>query len=79
LYVDDAVQALLLVKDTGMNQGAIDIGSGQATTVQQLASTIAAVVGAATNQTIQIEYNSSHTGCDRGKVASLQRAKSLLG
>jgi UDP-glucose 4-epimerase len=77
LYVDDAVEALLLVKGSGMNKGAIDIGSGQATTVQQLAGVIADVVGSALNKTMRITY-STNTSCDCSKVASVERAQSLL-
>lgn len=79
LYVEDAVEALLLIKGPGINKGAISIGSGRATTAQQLAGTLAGVVGDALNQTIQVAYSSNDTACDCDKVAPLDRAQSVLG
>jgi hypothetical protein len=79
VYVDDVVDALLLVKDKGMNKGVIQIGSGTATTIKQLADTIADVVGSAMSKSIQVQYDTSMPEGDRGRIAVLDRAQSLLG
>jgi GDP-D-mannose 3',5'-epimerase len=79
VYVDDVVNALLLVKSKGMNQGVIQIGSGEATTIKQLADTIAGVVGLAMKKTIKVQYDTSMPEGDRGRIAVLNRAKSILG
>jgi nucleoside-diphosphate-sugar epimerase len=78
VYVDDVVDALLLLKEKGMNQGVIQIGSGKATTIKELAETIADVVGKAMKKTIQVQFDTSMPEGDRGRIAVLDRAKSIL-
>lgn len=79
VYVDDVVNALLLVKEKGMNQGVIQIGSGHATTIKQLATNVAEIVGNSTGSQIVIQYDVSMAEGYHGSIADLDRAQSVLG
>lgn len=79
VYVSDIVEALLLVKDKGMNKGVIEIGSGHATTVKELARAIAHVVGAASGTNIPVKFDLSMPEGDRGRIAASERARVILG
>jgi nucleoside-diphosphate-sugar epimerase len=57
VFVDDIVEALLLVKDKGLNKGVIQFGSKHATTVRDLATEIADIVGKRAGHTIPIEFD----------------------
>jgi nucleoside-diphosphate-sugar epimerase len=83
VYVDDVVDALLLVKDRGMNKGVIEVGSGQGLTVKQLAD---AVIGVshALDKTVRVQYDS--TAPPFGNMTSvcvsavgINQSQSLLG
>ena len=79
VYVSDVVEALLLVKDKGMSKGVIQIGSGHATTVEELASVIADVAGAASGTNIPVKFDLSMPEGDQGRIAVLDRARDILG
>lgn len=79
IYVDDVVDALLLVKDKGMNEGVVQIGSGQATTIKQLATSVAKIVGQSMGVEIPIQFDTSMPEGDRGRIAVLDRARKILG
>jgi nucleoside-diphosphate-sugar epimerase len=79
VYVEDVVSALLLVKNQGMNKGVIPIGSGQPTTVKELAAMIVEIVGPAMGKTINIEFENSMPEGDRGRIAVLEHSKHILG
>jgi len=52
LFVEDVVDALVLVQEKGLNKGVIQIGTEEATTVRQLALTIREMVQRKMNKTI---------------------------
>lgn len=79
VYVEDVVDALLLVKDKGMNKGVIQINSGRLTTVKKLAAMIVNIVGPAMGKTINIEFDKSVPEGDSGRSAVLERSKRILG
>lgn len=79
VYVDDVVEGLILVRDKGMNMGVIQLGSGEATTITKLASSIGDIVGHATKQDIQVTFDTSMPEGDRGRIAVLDRAHAILG
>ena len=74
VYVDDIVQALLLVAEVGMNQGVIQIGSEIPVTIRELAEKVIAVSGKA----IELKFDTSRPEGDRGRVAVCDRARSIL-
>lgn len=75
VYIDDIVNALLLVAEKGMNLGLIQIGSERATTIRELAETIIKISG----KSISPVYDTSKPEGDRGRVAICERAHELLG
>lgn len=79
VYVDDVVRALLAVKDRGMNRGVIQIGSKRPTTVGDLAVTIARIVSARRNASIEVEFDVCKPEGDRGRIAGGDKAKTVLG
>jgi nucleoside-diphosphate-sugar epimerase len=75
IYVDDVIDALVLLRTRGMNCGVIQVGSEIATTIAQLAEFIITVSGKA----IVPHYDGDKPQGDRGRVAICQRAKEILG
>jgi GDP-D-mannose 3', 5'-epimerase len=75
VYIDDVVEALVLVAERGMNKGLIQIGSEQPTSVRQLAETIVAISGKAIRPT----YDEQQPQGDRGRIAVCDRARVILG
>ncbi|MEI6258801.1 MAG: NAD-dependent epimerase/dehydratase family protein [Deltaproteobacteria bacterium] len=75
VFVDDIVEALLLVAEKGMGKGLIQIGSEQATSIQQAAELIVKISG----KQIPINYDISGPEGDRGRIADCGRAKTILG
>jgi GDP-D-mannose 3',5'-epimerase len=79
VFVDDIVEALLLVKDNGMNKGVIQLGSKHATTIIDLAKGIGDIIGKSTGQEIPIKFDTCQPEGDRGRIAAGERAEQILG
>jgi UDP-glucose 4-epimerase len=82
VYVDDAVDALLLVQDKGMNKGLLHVGTGQTFTLDQLAKMVAEVLGSSTHTQVQYTASLSGTGMlgsTCGSLADIKHGQSLLG
>jgi len=75
IYVDDVINALLLLLKKGMNQGLIQIGSEKAVTIHDAAKTILKI----SNKDINIKYDNTKPEGDRGRIAVCDRAKKILG
>jgi GDP-D-mannose 3',5'-epimerase len=74
IYIDDVINALLLVAQHGMGEGLIQIGSEQATTIQQAAEMIVKISG----KNIPIQYDINGPQGDRGRIAQCARARDVL-
>jgi GDP-D-mannose 3',5'-epimerase len=74
VYVDDIVEALILVAERGMNKGLIQVGSGKATTIREAAEAIVRISG----KPIEIAYDTSKPEGDRGRIAVCDRARDML-
>ncbi len=75
VYINDVVEALMLVAQRGMNKGLIQIGSERATTIRQAAELIVQISG----KPIDITYDTSKPEGDRGRIAVCDRARDILG
>jgi nucleoside-diphosphate-sugar epimerase len=74
VYIDDIVDALLLVAEKGMGKGLIQIGSEQATTIQQAAELVVKLSG----KDIPIRYDEKGPQGDRGRIAQCALARAIL-
>lgn len=79
MYIEDAVDALLLMKINGMGKRAFDVCSGRAVSSAQIATIIAGTVGPALHKTIKPTFQTSPAVHGHGKVAGLARSKRVLG
>jgi len=75
VYIDDAVEALLLVVKRGMNKGVIQIGSEQATTIKEAAEIIVQISG----KPMDMGFDTTKPEGDRGRIAVSERARLILG
>ncbi|MFA5393585.1 MAG: NAD-dependent epimerase/dehydratase family protein [Candidatus Ratteibacteria bacterium] len=75
VYIDDIVEALMLVAQSGINKGLIQIGSEQATTIKELAQLITRISGKSINAT----FDNSKPEGDRGRIAVCDKARDILG
>jgi len=75
VFIDDIVEALILVVLKGMNQGVIQVGSERPTSVRTLAEKIVSISG----KPITAVYDTSRPEGDRGRVAVCERARQILG
>ena len=75
LYVDDAVDALLLTREKGMDAGVIQAGTGHATSIGEIAQRIIGISG----KQISLSFDESMPQGDRGRVAVCDRAREILG
>jgi GDP-D-mannose 3', 5'-epimerase len=75
VYIDDVVEALLLVFFKGMNKGLIQIGSGKATTLKDAAEMIVKLSG----KSIEVHYELSRPEGDHGRIGICSRAEQILG
>jgi len=74
VYIDDVIEALALILECGMNQGLIQIGSEQATTLREVAEMIVRISG----KQIPIVYDKAKPEGDRGRVSVCTRARQIL-
>jgi GDP-L-fucose synthase len=75
LYVEDAVEGLLLAYRLGLGKGPINLGTGHGVSIRELVETIIAVSG----RKRQIEWDTSRPVGEPSKVADITRARELLG
>ncbi len=75
VYVDDVVEALMLVAQCGMNKGLIQIGSEQAMTIREAAQLVIQISG----KPIKPTFDTSKPEGDRGRIAVCDRARNILG
>jgi GDP-D-mannose 3', 5'-epimerase len=75
VYVDDVVEALVLVSQKGMNEGVIQIGSEKAITIREAAETIIDLSG----KSIDLRFDTSKPEGDRGRIGICDRARDILG
>jgi GDP-D-mannose 3',5'-epimerase len=74
IFVDDVVDALILMTEYGMNKGVIQVGSGKPTTIKELAELIVKISG----KKIDIKFDLNKQEGDKGRVANIQKAKKIL-
>lgn len=75
LYVDDIIDALILLAQKGMNKGLIQVGNGIPISIKEVAETIIRLSG----KEIQMEYDLSAPEGDKGRVSAGNKAKEFLG
>ena len=74
IYIDDVVNALVLVASKGMNQGLIQVGSEIPTTIREASELIVEI----SQKPIEIHFDLSKPEGDRGRIAICDRARSVL-
>ena len=79
LYIDDVCDGLLAVAERGMNQGVIQIGTGEATTLKQAATLVGNLSKKIINKDIQPTFDRTKPEGDRGRIAVTDRASAILG
>jgi GDP-D-mannose 3', 5'-epimerase len=78
IYVDDVVNALLLMAENGMNKGVIQIGTGEATTIVDLANILLKVSKSYSDKEIKIEFDTTKLEGDFGRLSINKKANELL-
>jgi GDP-D-mannose 3', 5'-epimerase len=74
VYVEDVVDALMLIYEKGMNKGVIQIGSSKAVTLREAAE----VIIRASGKPIDVKFDTTKPEGDRGRIAILTRAMDIL-
>jgi len=75
IYVSDAVDALLLAVEKGINKGPIQIGTDKKTTIEDLANTVIDI----SEKQIYKEHDLTKPEGDFGRAADCTRAEKILG
>lgn len=75
IHVDDAVNALVLTLDRGLNKGHIQIGPSECISIRQVAQIIIKSSG----KDIKIKYDISQPEGDKARCADYSKAASVLG
>ena len=75
IYVDDVVNALILILKKGMNKGVIQIGTGIPITINNIAEHLVNI----SNKNLKIEHNLNKPQGDFGRLAIIDKAKDILG
>jgi len=75
IYVTDAVNALLLAMDKGINKGPIQIGNDKKTTIEEIADTVIETSG----KDIKKEHDLTKPVGDFGRAADCSLANKILG
>ncbi len=75
IYIDDIIDALILVAEHGINRGAIQVGSEKATSIRALAETVVKISG----KPIEIVYDIAKPEGDHGRIAICDKAREILG
>lgn len=74
VYIDDVIEALILIFNKGMNCGAIQIGSEEPVTIRELAETIIRISG----KDITPLFDTTKPEGDRGRAANCDKAREVL-
>ena len=75
IFVEDIVDSIALALEKGWNKGAIQIGSGKATSIREVAETAIKV----SSKKISIKFDLTKKEGDKGRVADYSKAKNTLG
>lgn len=75
VYIDDIVEALILVAQRGMNKGLTQVGSERATTIKEAAQLVVQI----SEKSINAVFDTSKPEGDRGRIAVCDRAREILG
>jgi GDP-D-mannose 3',5'-epimerase len=75
VYIDDVIEALILIVQHGMNRGCIQIGSEKATSIREAAEAIVRISG----KPVEIIYDTSKPEGDHGRIAVCSKARETLG
>ncbi len=78
IYIEDVVDVLLLMLEKGMNKGVIQVGTAKATTIKDLANIINQLVQAKLQKKMNIVFDATQPDGARGRIANVDRAKSIL-
>jgi GDP-D-mannose 3',5'-epimerase len=78
LYIDDAVEALMMMLDRGMNKGAIQVGTSEPTTLHDAAMAVKALVHEYVGRDVNPTFDTSKPEGDKGRVAEVTRAREIL-
>ena len=76
IYVDDVVEALLLMKEKGMNQGVIQVGIGIPVTIREIAIKLLEIND---KSHIKLKFNLDKPEGDFGRLAIIDKANKILG
>ena len=75
VYIDDIIDALVLVLEKGMNKGLIQIGSERAVNLKEAAEIIVRTSG----KSLEVKFDLSKPEGDRGRIGVCDRARDILG
>ncbi len=75
VHVDDVIDALIAVREKGLNQGVIQIGPAQSNSIREIAETIVRISG----KNISIQYDLSKPEGDKDRTADFSKATRILG
>lgn len=74
VYVEDVVEAIILALKEGWNKGAIQVGSGKATSIREVAETAIKISG----KNIKIKFDTTKKEGDKGRMADQSKIKATL-
>lgn len=75
VHVDDIIDALVAVREKGMNQGCIQIGPAHSHSIREIAQTVVQISG----KKIDIQYDLSRPEGDKDRTADFSKANRILG
>ncbi|CAF1289270.1 unnamed protein product [Adineta steineri] len=78
LYVDDVIDSLLSMLKRGMNKGVIQVGTGKATTIKELAYIVNQLIESKFQKKRNIIFDNTQPQGDKGPIAILDRAMNIL-
>ncbi|CAF1370271.1 unnamed protein product [Adineta steineri] len=78
LYIDDVIGSLLSMLKRGMNKGVIQVSTGNATTIKELAYIINQLVERKFQKKMNIIFDNTQSDGDRERIANFDRARNIL-
>ena len=75
VYIEDVINALLLVLEYGIGKGVIQIGPDYSISIKEIAETIVSI----SNKAIDVRYDPTKREGDMDRVADWSKAKHVLG
>jgi len=78
LHVDDVCRALILTAERGLNQGVVQVGTGQAVSLKTAAQTVTKLAKLLLNKDITPKFDPSKPEGDRGRIAINTRSRAVL-